>query len=144
MTTRPLSGSMILFFLILALHFNTTHVYAAKARVKSTAPVAKKTTSAGFSSAKLSRSTNSIILNLFNLTKASKVSYLLSYNANGIEQGAMGSVTPSGSTDSRNLYFGTCSHGVCTAHRKITGATLTVTTTLKSGGTNTKRYRVKV
>jgi hypothetical protein len=56
----------------------------------------------------------------------------------------MGSITPAGSTDSRDLYFGTCSHGVCTPHRGIQGATLLIETQLKSGKTHVKRYRIKV
>lgn len=98
-----------------------------------------------FSSAKLSRVTNSIIVNFFNLTKAKKISYVLSYTANGIAQGVVGTITPTGqASDSRDLYFGTCSKRVCTPHYNIKNATLTVTTTRTSGATNEKRYRIKV
>lgn len=119
---------------------------AAKARVRaaSTSSVVKKAaTGVSFSSAKLSRGTNSVVLSFKNLDRASKVSYLLSYNANGIDQGAAGSITPSGTSDSRDLYFGTCSKGVCTPHGTIKNASLVVTTSLKTGGTNTKRYTIK-
>lgn len=79
-----------------------------------------------------------------NLTNVSRITYTLSYTANGIEQGAMGSLVPSGATDSRDLYFGTCSHGVCTPHRGIQKATLVIETQLKSGKKNIKRYRIKI
>lgn len=118
-------------------------VYAAKKLVRKT-KVQTKYTGISFSSAKLSRTTNSIILSLYNLNKASKVRYFLSYSANGINQGVVGAITPSSTTDSRDLYFGTCSKGVCTPHYTIKNAVLTVTTTISSGGTNAKRYRIKI
>ena len=115
--------------------------HAAKKRVRTTVVTSK---GVAYSSAKLSRGTNSVILNLLNLDKVSKVSYILSYSANGIEQGAAGSISPAGATDSRDLYFGTCSKGVCTPHYNIKNASLTVSVTLKSGGTYTKRYKLKI
>ena len=129
---------LLLFFVPAILH-NT--VSAAKIRVK------KSVTPSigGYSSAKLSRATNSILVSFYNLNTITKVSYMLSYAANGIEQGVAGSLTSNGQTSARrDLYFGTCSKGVCTPHYNIKNATLTVTTTLVSGGTTTKRYRIKV
>ncbi len=121
-------------FLILVLP-----VSAAKKRVRIRA------TGVSFSSAKLSRATNSVILNLTNLSQAARVSYTLSYKANGMSQGVVGSIAVAGqATDSRDLYFGTCSKGVCTPHYGIQNASLLVTTTLKSGATNIKRYLIKI
>lgn len=136
------------FFLVSAaiiLLSSSESVYAAKPRVvkKSSAPVTRSAT--GFSTARLSRATNSVVVTFINMNKAKKIAYELSYSARGIPQGAMGAISPSGqASDSRDLYFGTCSKGVCTPHTSITGATLTVTATLSSGGTNTKRYRIKI
>lgn len=137
---------LILFILSVAIVGFISPVYAAKPRVKKVAVKTTATSAAtGYSSARLSRGTNSIIVTFLNLSKVSRVNYTLSYNANGVEQGVVGSLTPTGqASDSRDLYFGTCSHGVCTAHRSITGATLTVETKLKSGATHVKRYRVKI
>lgn len=115
-----------------------THVFAAKKRVF--AP--RATSSLTYSSAKLSRSTNSIIVTFKNLTRVKRVEYALSYSANGVSQGVMGSFVPGGSSI-RDLYFGTCSHGVCTPHYGITNATLTVTTMLTNGARHTKRYIIK-
>lgn len=120
--------------------------------LKSRTPAPKKssaapgTTSAAgsYSTARLSRPTNSVIINFRNLNAATKASYELSYTARGIQQGAMGSINVAGDTDTRDLYFGTCSHGVCTPHSNIKNATLTVRVNLKNGRTNTKRYRIKV
>lgn len=135
-----------LLFLALAFSFMTPTVLAAKPRVPSAAPVKSgAVSSTGYSRAKLSRGTNSVVVTFTNLGKVSKITYTLSYTANGIEQGVVGSLTPSGAaTDSRDLYFGTCSHGVCTAHRGIQKAVLVVETQLTSGRTNVKRYRIKI
>lgn len=117
-------------------------VYAAKPRVQKSAPPSSKKAVAGvsYSSAKLSAASRSVIVSFFNLDKVSKISYLLNYTGSGQAQGVGGTITPSGKTDSRELYFGTCSKGVCTPHYTIKSATLIVTATLKSGGTRTKRY----
>lgn len=125
--------------LFLAFVFSPS-IYAAKKRIRVAAP-----RGTSYSSARLSRATNSIVLTLLNLGKVAKVTYVLSYNGSGREQGVVGTLAPTGqATDSRDLYFGTCSHGVCTPHYNIRNATLTVTTELTSGATNVKRYRIKV
>lgn len=119
-------------------------VSAAKIRVRT---ALKKTvsTAVGYSKARLSRNTNSVIVTFQNLSNVKSISYTLSYKSGSTEQGAMGSITPTGAaTETRDLYFGTCSHGVCTAHRNITGATLTIQSNLKNGKTNTKLYRIKI
>lgn len=122
-------------------------VLAAKPRLSPRQPITKTKTSisTGYSSVRLSRPSNSIIATFTNLAAVKKVDYVLSYKAQGLDQGAMGSVSPAGTaSDKRDLYFGTCSHGVCTPHRNITNSVLTVTTSLKNGKTSIKRYRIKV
>lgn len=128
--------------LIFALLLLTPSVHAAKPRVQKNAPTARRGVVAGvaFSSAKLSAASRSVVVSFMNLDKVNKISYLLTYTGSGNTQGVGGAITPSGTTDSRDLYFGTCSKGVCTPHYTIRNATLTVTATLKSGGTRTKRY----
>lgn len=117
-------------------------VYAAKLRVQKNVPAVKKSVIAGvaFSSAKLSPASRSVVVSFMNLDKVSKISYLLNYVGSGNSQGVGGAIIPSGTTDSRDFYFGTCSKGVCTPHYNIKNASLTVTATLKSGGIRTKRY----
>jgi hypothetical protein len=131
---------IILIFVIIGLNL-VVPVSAAKKRIRRIAP---GSTAVIYSTAKLNRITHSVDVYFQNLNSVSKINYELSYNANGIDQGAMGSLIPNGATDSRNLYFGTCSKGVCTPHNNITGATLTIQSRLKSGGTNTKLYRIKI
>jgi len=122
-----------------------THIHAAKLRVKKTVAKTVPTALASYSSAKLSRPTNSIILSLKNLSRVKTITYELSYATNGIDQGAMGTIAIVGqSTDTRDLYFGTCSRGACSPHYNITNATLLVKTELSTGGTNSKRYNIKI
>ncbi len=136
-------------FIIVLLSLTTLvfapHVAAAKTRVRTS--VSKSGgggLSTGYSKAKLSRATNSVVVTFMNLGSVSRITYTLSYTANGIEQGAMGSLVPTGAaTDGRDLYFGTCSHGVCTPHRGIQKAVLLIETQLKSGRTHVKRYRIR-
>lgn len=120
-------------------------VHAAKSRWKKNTPTASISVSAGvaFSRAKLSAASRSVTVSFFNLDKVSKVSYLLTYTGSGQTQGVGGAIAPSGATEGRDLYFGTCSKGVCTPHYNIKTARLLVTTTLKSGGTYTKRYLIR-
>ncbi|MBI5619616.1 hypothetical protein HY950_01525 [Candidatus Gottesmanbacteria bacterium] len=134
----------VLIFLAVFLSSGLTvsSAHAAKKRIR-------KTTSAvavgSYSSARLSRPTNSIVITFLGLSSVRRVDYVLSYTANGIAQGVVGAFIPTGqSSDSRDLYFGTCSKGVCTPHYNIRNATLTVTTTITSGATNTKRYRIRI
>ncbi len=132
---------LTLLVLLLCMFTSAPEVFAAKKRVRTSATRAAATS---YSSAKLSRATNSIVVTFKNLSKVKRVEYSLSYSANGIAQGVVGSFTPGGlAAETRDLYFGTCSKGVCTPHYGITNATLIVTTTLTSGATNTKRYIVK-
>ena len=132
----------IILSLILTLFFVTPPVHAAKPRVQKNPPTASKKVVSGvsYSQAKLSASSRSVIVSFFTLDRVNKISYMLSYTGSGQAQGVGGTITPSSTTDSRDLYFGTCSKGVCTPHYTIKNAKLTVTASLKSGGTRTKRY----
>lgn len=87
-----------------------------------------------------------IVVNFSNLTSASRVNYTLSYNTRGTTQGAGGTIDPSttGSTASRELLFGTCSHGVCRYDSGITNAKLVVVYTLQNGKRYGKTFRIKV
>lgn len=130
-------------FLIVSLLLGVvSSVEAAKPRVRK---VGVPPSGIAYSRARLSRATNSVVLTFLNLDKVKSVTYTLSYVANGIPQGAVGTLAVSGqTTDSRDLYFGTCSHGVCTPHYNLRNVTVLVTTTLPSGATHTKRYRIRV
>ncbi len=124
---------LIVFFLLLSA--TSAQVYALKKRIRAARAV--------YSTVKLSRATHSVIPTFYALTGVRKFDYVLSYSANGIPQGVVGSFVPSGANDSRDLYFGTCSKGVCTPHYGITGASLTITATTTGGATYIKRYLLK-
>ena len=135
---------LIFLSILLSVFLLPSSVMAAKKRVRTTAG-AGKATGVSYSSAKLSRATNSVVVTFLNLSQVKRVEYTLSYSAKGISQGVVGSFFPSGqSSNSRDLYFGTCSKGVCTAHYNIRGASLVVTTTITSGAVSSKRYIIRI
>lgn len=128
----------------------SSEAWAAKARTSrggtagstsgSVSTSGRVTTSARFRSDR-----RAIIVNFAGLNNSTSVSYSLTYNTNGIPQGAIGTMTNiSGASDSRELLFGTCSHGVCRYHTGITDARLVITSKLKSGLTTRKSYKLKV
>ena len=79
-----------------------------------------------------------------NLNYVTSFTYELIYEANGIDQGAYGSVTiKDESPISRELLFGTCSGTVCRYHTGIKNMKFSVTTTYKNGRKIINRYRVK-
>jgi len=97
------------------------------------------------SSVKFNSSRTGLVISFSGLTNATSVNYSLSYNANGIPQGAMGTITNQEvSVDTRELLFGTCSGGVCRYHTNITNAKLVITSKLKSGYTTRKTYRIRI
>lgn len=115
---------------------------AAKKRVRLPRPAVK---TIPYSSARLSRPNHSVVVTLLNMSGVAKDTYMLSYMANGVPQGAMGTVSTHGDgSETRDLYFGTCSKGVCTPHYNIKNAILTITTELTNGSTFIKRYRLKI
>jgi len=69
--------------------------------------------------------------------------YELVYTADGIPQGAGGSIIL-GDTGTKTLLFGTCSGGVCHYHRHITNARLSIVSELKDGTTVLKPYRIQL
>lgn len=86
-----------------------------------------------------------IIITFSNLSIARSIDYTLSYNSRGITQGAGGALSPDSPDPlTRELIFGSCSHGVCRYDSGITNARLTITTTLKNGLKIVKRFRLKV
>lgn len=131
----------ILFILALTSLLFTPSVYAAKVRIRK--PRAAKT-GISYSSASVSPNTHSVILSLTNLSPVKRVNYELSYSSWDIPQGAMGTIAVTGqTTDSRSLYFGTCSHGVCTPHYSLSPtASLLVCMDMQNGTEWCKRYNI--
>jgi hypothetical protein len=86
-----------------------------------------------------------IIATFSNLSVAKKVDYSLTYSARGTTQGATGSIKADAQDPTtREIIFGTCSHGVCRYDSGITNARFVVTTTLTSGKKVAKTFRLKV
>jgi len=81
-----------------------------------------------------------------NVKKSKSIDYELTYTSNGLEQGVFGSVkaADSGSSVTRTMYFGTCSHKVCTPHRNINNMRLTVTIKKVDGKSTIRRFKIKV
>jgi hypothetical protein len=85
-----------------------------------------------------------IIASFANLSKASSVTYMLSYNTRGTMQGAQGSVNVSENNTSREIIFGTCSHGVCRYDYGISNAKFIVTIKLPNGKKIVKTFSLRV
>lgn len=130
---------IIIFAAIVFLIFvsaNNQPVFALKKRIRAARAV--------YSSARLSRATRSVMATFYALRNVTRFDYTLRYTANGIPQGVVGSFVPVATgNNTRDLYFGTCSHGVCTPHYGITNASLMITTTMTNGATYIKRYVIK-
>ncbi len=96
-------------------------------------------------SARLRPDRQALIVSFSSLSKAKSVNYVLSYQTNGKEEGVAGEINSSaGESTSRELLFGTCSTGVCTYHTNITNMKLEITSSLVSGKTTIKRFRIRV
>lgn len=96
-------------------------------------------------SPKMRKDRRAIIINFSNLQNASAVSYLLTYQTNIQEEGAIGSLNlaePSNQTS--ELLFGTCSKNVCRYHTGIRDAKLDISYTLKTGKKYLKKYKIKI
>lgn len=85
-----------------------------------------------------------LLVSFGGLTSATSVSYTLTYNQNGQNEGAGGSITPNSATASRELLFGTCSSGVCRYHTNIKNMKFEVVSKLKSGKIVKKRFGIRV
>lgn len=84
-----------------------------------------------------------LLINFSGFGNVVSVTYTLTYNANGIPQGARGTATPVTAGEQRELLFGTCSGGVCHYHTNITSARLVIDSKLSSGLIIRKPYRIK-
>ncbi|MBL7150770.1 hypothetical protein ISS86_02480 [Candidatus Microgenomates bacterium] len=85
-----------------------------------------------------------LLINFSGFDNITSVTYALTYTADGIPQGARGTITAETAGEQRELLFGTCSGGVCRYHANITNARLVIDSELSSGIIIRKPYRVKV
>ena len=93
---------------------------------------------------KLRGDRQALLLTLTNLDKAKSLSYLLTYDAAGVGQGAEGSHDPALGNTQKELVFGTCSANVCTYHQSISDMLFQATIGLKDGRTLVRKYQINL
>jgi len=82
-----------------------------------------------------------LLINFSNIS--GNVSYVLYYKTNDKDEGVSGSIEGSGSTETREILFGTCSSGVCRYHENINNMKLEVTYSTSSTK-RLRRFRIRV
>ena len=96
-------------------------------------------------SPKIRSDRQALVVTFSNLQKVNNVTYTLTYQTNGEDQGVNGTLdSSSGSSVARELLFGTCSAGVCRYHPNISNMKLEIVSQLPSGKQTLKRYRIKI
>lgn len=85
-----------------------------------------------------------LVLSASSANTASVISYELTYDSNGVAQGVVGAIRPTASTAKAELYFGTCSAGVCRPHTNLSNMKLSVISTLNSGQKIKRSFKVKI
>lgn len=138
---------LVVFSLILVLLsvIPLSPAYAAKVRVRGGSTTVRRAAGVSYVTVRKSVPTHSLKILFSNLGKVTKVSYTLQYTANGTPQGIVGSFTPTGQTsDTRDVYLGTCSSGVCTPHVNIKSIVVVIRVTLTTGATYTKVSRASI
>lgn len=138
--------SSTIFLVVLFLSVSGKNVLAAKKFVPKKGATSTVRRSTGFIpvSAHYRPDKRAILFNFSNFANLSSVSYLFSYTANGIPQGAAGTITASSSpSEVRELLFGTCSTGVCTYHTGLANARLSFTATLTNGTQAVRNFRIR-
>lgn len=128
---------LILVFII-ALFFTQTILSFA-------APKPKKTSGLSISaSGQYIKAKNIVRVYFGNLKGVSKITYILTYQGNGVLQGIEGSISVGKKKSlSRDLYLGTCSGKVCIQHKNIKNIQLEVTAKYSNGKSSSKIYKVK-
>ncbi len=145
-----LMKKFLIAFILTSLAFSilVSNVKAAKTRPPrgsvTGAPVARTYTRGINSTIRFRPDRLGLLINFSGFSGISTVTYTLTYDANGIPQGAMGTATPETGSEQRELLFGTCSHGACRYHTNITNARLVIDSQLTSGLIIRKPYRINI
>ncbi|GEM_PF-833684 len=130
------------FFLISAATTEAKLLPQAKGKTVSTST---KSSGSGISiSPRVRSDRKALTISFGNLQNATSVSYTLTYQTNGQQEGAGGTISSAGSSATRELLFGTCSKNVCRYHTNITNAKLEVRYSSTNGKTYLKRYKIKI
>lgn len=135
----------LLFLTALLFILSPTSALAAKKRVWKTTTTTSASATRPTVYVSLRKDRLALNINFSNLNLATSTSYELTYTANGIDQGVYGSAGGNeGNSAARSLYFGTCSHAVCTPHTNIQSMALRIEFKLKTGKTLIKKYKIRV
>ncbi len=137
---------LVAFFSLLLFAENTEAKVLPQAGKASAKTVVKSSTSSGINiTPRLRSDRRALIVYFSNLQNAKSVSYSLTYNTSTQPEGAIGSVSTTGpSNTSQELLFGTCSKNVCRYHIGVNNARLEVSYTTQSGKKYLKKYKIKV
>jgi len=135
---------LMIILLIFIFLFFPSPAYARKKLPTRSARTSVSTSALPQTSLKLRGDHLALLLTLTNLDKAKSLSYLLTYDAAGVGQGAEGSHDPALGNTQKELVFGTCSANVCTYHQSITDMIFKATIDLKDGRTLTRKYQIKI
>lgn len=96
-------------------------------------------------SPKLRFDRGALVVYFGNLNKANSITYTLMYQSAGVDQGVSGTLdSTSGNAITRELYFGTCSSGVCRPHGDLSNMKLEVTSELTNGKKTLKRFKIRI
>lgn len=137
---------IFLVLVALTLFFLANPGTAGAKKVLPTRKSSKTTSGSVTTSVKFRGDRRAIIVYFSGIPSARSIDYILSYNSRGTTQGAGGSINPAttANSTSRELLFGTCSHGVCRYDSGITNARLIITISLNSGKKIIRTYRLRV
>ncbi|MEK7518216.1 MAG: hypothetical protein AAB583_06765 [Patescibacteria group bacterium] len=129
---------ILIISIVFVLFFSQLYtVYGATRSKKTSAP--SVSTSAQFIKAK-----NAVRVFFGNLKGVGKITYVVTYSANGINQGIEGSLIPGKKTSLTSmLYLGTCSGKDCISHKNIKNIQLEAKIKYTNGKTLSKIYKVK-
>jgi hypothetical protein len=143
MTKASSIWTIKLFLVISFLFFSASPCLGAKKRVRKQKDSGSYISKGVASSVRFRPDRLGLLINFSNFDNLVSGRYELVYQADGITQGAGGSIIL-GDTSTKEILFGTCSGGVCHFHDNITDARLSIISELKDGTTVLKPYRIKV
>ena len=136
-----------LMFFVLGIFFlfsTSTPTLAAKKRVWGNIVRTTSVSSSPVSlSAKLTGWKQYLNVSFKGVSSTKGISYDFIYGSNGIDQGLSGRVKTEEGNVIRSLFLGSCSFGVCTAHKNISNVRLSVSYQTLDGKVVVKNYKVK-
>ena len=139
--------SLILCLVFSLVVFNQNVEAKVLPQSKSSKPTAIKPVSRGSTisvTPRMRSDRRAILVYFSNLQNAKSVSYMLTYDTNTQQEGAMGAITLNGSRATQEFLFGTCSKNVCRYHTGIKNMRLEVSYTSVNGKKYLKKFKIKI